>query len=448
MVPVDVFSDFEALLTFAEREYNGSLFLSRGDERISFSQFGQNVRKLASRFRSNCVYALSIHDPLLFAQAFYACVLSGAVAFLSAPEESATALPGDISILNDMDIVSGSTLGSARSTQSESNDLCTIAFSSGTTAAGKGVMLSQKNLLMDTAYSIDRYRFWQGKRILHVLPYHHLFGLVSDLLAPLHMGTQVHFPSHPLRALRETLLCRPDAISIPPAYVDAVLSISEFARCDADSDEPWMKILCSGAALSKKKSYQLLRRGILPCTAYGLTECSPCVTITEDDDVRPGTVGREIGCVKLAFSDDNEILVSGDTVMLGYYRNPDETLRKIRNGWLHTGDLGYRDEHGHIVLTGRKDNLLILPNGMNCSPEGIEARLSTVDGVQECVLLQNPSSTDELLLVIVKNSDSHVDTASINRIMAEHGIERYKTLYREGALPKNLMGKVIRKHVL
>lgn len=448
MAPVSVFRDFDELLTFAENEYGNEVFLSRGLESISFSSFARRVRDIARRFVPRSVYALSIQDPIIFAHAYFSCVLSGAAAFMCSPGENANNLPPDIPILHDEDISVRFALGSARSIELYPENTCTIAFSSGTTAAGKGVMLSQKNLLMDTAYSIERYRYWRGERLLHVLPYHHLFGLIADLLAPLHAGSHVHFPSRPIQALREALIFQPNVINIPPAYADALVSIPDFGRLGAGNGGTLVKVLCSGAALSKKRANQLFQLGILPCTAYGLTECSPCVAITEDDDVRPGTVGREIGCVKLAFSEDNEILVSGETVMLGYYRNPLETNKRIRNGWLHTGDLGYRDDHGHIVVTGRSDNLLILPSGKKCSPELIEEELQAVDGICECVLLQNDTFPEGIAAVIVKRNGTSVDTASVSSMLMRHGIERFAVQYREKELPKNHLGKVMRGNVL
>ncbi len=142
---------------------------------------------------------------------------------------------------------------------------------------------------------------------------------------------------------------------------------------------------------------------------------------------------------------DNEILVSGDTVMMGYDENESATQQRIKDGWLYTGDLGYRDDHGHVVLTGRKDNMMVLPNGCNCSPELVEKELSVISGIQECLLIQ----ADECIyLVIIKQNEVTLDTQGIRSVMTAHNIDRYKIVFQDHAFLRNQLGKVIRKNVL
>lgn len=443
-----VFESFAELLDFAEKEFGDDPFLTRGSECISFSGFAQTVRSIAAGLEPGKTYCLSLQDPIKYACAYYACVIAGATAFLSAPDASPVAREAAFPELRDQDILFGTGKPSRSLPPAAIDRPCTIAFSSGTTSAKKGVMLSQKNLLTDAAFSIENYRFWRQEKILHVLPYSHLFGLVADLIAPLHSGAQVHFPSHPLRTVQEVFSFCPEVIHLPPALIDVFLSTEGFHTVCRGSGGALQKILCSGAALPEQKYAQLAALGVTPCTAYGLTECSPCVTITGDNDTAAGTVGREIGCVKLDFSEDGEILVAGDTVMLGYYQDQAATEQKILNRQLHTGDLGYRDQHGRIVLTGRKDSMLVLPSGINCSPETIEAELCRTDEIQECVIVQDRRDGAEIIVIIVLKNEIPPDKRHIRQILRRYGIEQYEVCFRMKPLPRNQLGKVIRRYVL
>lgn len=444
MDTIRVFETFEELLAFAERKFQDDPLFTIGNEKISFRGFASIVRGIAETLTPGNVYSLVFRDPVRFACAYYACVLSGAVAFLPPQLEWSENIFRYLPI-SDRDISLCESASVTKIYITDPNQKCTVAFSSGTTVDAKGVALSQKNLLMDTAYSIEKYRYWRHERILHVLPYNHLFGLVADLLAPLHAGAEVHFPAHPLKTVREVFSYQPDVINLPPAMIESLLSIENFPSVTVENGGALKKILCSGAALSDQLFNRLLLLGITPCTAYGMTECSPCVTITSDDDIHSGTVGKEIGCVDLKFSEENEILVSGDTIMLGYEGNEAATKERIKDGWLYTGDLGYRDDHGHIVLTGRKDNVMALPNGCNCSPELIEKELSLINGISECVIIQR---AEHIYVVIVIKHGSKMDTESVRHLMVAHGIERYEIVLRDRELPKNQLGKVIRKNVI
>ena len=119
---------------------------------------------------------------------------------------------------------------------------------------------------------------------------------------------------------------------------------------------------------------------------YGITECSPVVSVNRNYFWRDGSVGQVLDGCQVRLSDDVEILVKGDNVMMGYYKDTSATKEALIDDWYHTGDLGYIDKDGFLFITGRKKNLIILSNGENVSPEEIEAEILLDEAVSEVVV--------------------------------------------------------------
>ena len=127
---------------------------------------------------------------------------------------------------------------------------------------------------------------------------------------------------------------------------------------------------------------------------YGITECAPIVSCNSDRSARGlGVISPycKVRCI------DGEICVSGRTVMLGYYKDPEATAAAIRDGWFHTGDLGYVDRHNCLWLSGRKDNLIVNSNGENISPEPIDDLLVSSELIESCLVY----SEDDLIAASV-----------------------------------------------
>ena len=131
--------------------------------------------------------------------------------------------------------------------------------------------------------------------------------------------------------------------------------------------------------------------GIQVVNGYGITECSPIVSINRNKYYRFGSVGVPIfeSQVKIINPDENgegEIVVKGDHVMLGYYKNPEATADAFVDGWFNTGDIGKIDEDGFVFITGRKKNIIVLSNGKNVYPEEIETEFLKIPYVDEVVV--------------------------------------------------------------
>ena len=126
---------------------------------------------------------------------------------------------------------------------------------------------------------------------------------------------------------------------------------------------------CSGGAALPDHVFDFYTERDVPLLqGYGLTESSPVITLSSPTQVKRGAVGRAIADVEVKIADDHEILTRGPHVMSGYYKDEAATAELVRDGWLHTGDLGHLDEDGFLFITGRKKELIVTSGGKNVAP--------------------------------------------------------------------------------
>jgi long-chain acyl-CoA synthetase len=164
------------------------------------------------------------------------------------------------------------------------------------------------------------------------------------------------------------------------------------------------KIVCGGAALNPRMIEFFENLGISIYEGFGITECSPLVFVTPYYARKYGSVGPAVPCCQARIDGEDinekgypegEIQVKGDNVMIGYYKNPEETEKVFtEDGWFCTGDVGYMDDDGYIFITGRKKYVIIADNGKNVFPEEIEEYLATLDTVAESVVIERKSEED------------------------------------------------------
>jgi len=156
-------------------------------------------------------------------------------------------------------------------------------------------------------------------------------------------------------------------------------------------------VIVGGAPLSAEVYNFFSSFGIKVINGYGITECSPLISVNRNDHIVPGTVGMPIKCDTIKIDNPNEdgegeICVKGPNVMLGYYQNEEATKAVIDDeGFFHTGDIGKIHESGYLIITGRIKNLIILSNGKNVYPEEIECTLSSVPGLSDIVVYEGVS---------------------------------------------------------
>jgi len=306
------------------------------------------------------------------------------------------------------------------------NDVATFVYTSGTTAEPKGVILTHKNILSNVETAIKRYRVTEKDVLASFLPLCHMFertcGYYTMLLAGATIGYVENLSTiaQDIKAIRPTLLITVPRV-LEKVYEEvakkveagsviqrklvrgAVRNLNQYANLKYRRRKIslWLKlkrwlydkivgskfrklaggrvrlIVSGGAALNKKigKIYSIFGFNIVE--GYGLTETSPVVCANTIEENRFGTVGKPFDGVMVKIGDNDEVLVKGPNVMIGYLNKPVETARAFDSeGWFHTGDQGKFDRYGNLVITGRIKELIVTSYGKNIPPVPIEQRLS------------------------------------------------------------------------
>lgn len=322
------------------------------------------------------------------------------------------------------------------------DDPASIAFTSGTSGEFKGVVLSNGNLTSDIE-SLKRELQSKGT-FLQILPFYHLFGLLSPIYA-MFVNQCIYIEDSLRNVTEDTAKYQFDLIAAVPAMLPLL-----FEGYRNNENGKKVRIVCGGAPEDKSMLTKLIGIGVDVYIGYGMTECSPCIAIGHDYNGINDTFMHviDVNTVTIDEPDENgigEILVSGDNVMLDYYKMPEETEKVLRDGVLRTGDLGMLDKNGRLTVTGRKKNIIALPNGEKVSPEAVEQKVRLINGVSECMLeLQNG-----MLILSVWAPDGDRDSiqkeiVDLNRTFPSSK-RIAKTVFSETSFAVNSIGKIIRK---
>jgi long-chain acyl-CoA synthetase len=316
--------------------------------------------------------------------------------------------------------------------------LATIVFTSGTTGKGKGVMLSQTNIVTDMTQGM--YLFNVTPKTMCVLPPHHTYGSTVNFVGHFSQGSTIYLSSGLKYMLDEIKEQQPSHLVLVPLFVETIhkriwstaeksgkagqlrllIKFSNFLRkIGIDARRSLFKsvtgvfggklemIICGCASLNQDIIDTFDSMGITILNGYGITECSPLVSCNRNKYQKKGSVGIPIigEKVKIRNPDENgegEICVKGPNVMLGYYKDPEATAAVFdEEGYFRTGDYGKLDEEGWLYITGRLKNMIILSNGKNVYPEEIESEVSRVYGVSEVIVYSGESKAQKNKQVIV-----------------------------------------------
>lgn len=406
------------------------------------------VSNVSSTIESKqAVYCIDVTDPVLFLVAFMAVTISGNIAWLN--EKAACE---DYIYLSDDEVQKMLKKHKCKlhkfENRCEQDNVSVVAQSSGTTSISKGVMLSQNNILTDMVAGVREYDYPKGAKYYKVLPYQHLFGLVADLLGPLYSGGTICYSNDPINLFKYLNIFKPTHMNLPPVIVSMIETmLLNSADLVKSTGGKLKKIMCAGAPINRESIIMLKEYGIDVFVAYGLTECSPCISMNSDTNHKDGSVGKILEGVGVKI-EDNEILVSGNTVMLGYWNDQQATNKVRKEGWLMTGDLGYIDEDGFLFLTGRKSNLIVFEDGTKLSPENLEGEINNISGVKECLvysIINDERTTINVKVVVESDQDTQIRN-EIKEIAYEMQLTskvRKIELTKE-ELPKNKLGKIIR----
>ena len=316
--------------------------------------------------------------------------------------------------------------------------LATIVFTSGTTGKGKGVMLSQTNIVTDMTQGM--YLFDITRKTLNVLPPHHTFGSTVNYVGHYAQGCEIYITSGIKYLLNELKEQQPTHLVLVPLFVETLyrriwataeksgsdkklkkgMKISNalrkigidkrrslFAQVHETFGGQLKMIICGGAALNQDIIDFFDAIGITVLNGYGITECAPLVSCNRNEWQKNGSVGlpiigEEVRIFEPDANGEGEICVKGPNVMMGYYEEPEATAAVIdEDGFFHTGDYGKLDDEGWLYITGRKKNLIIFSNGKNVYPEEIETEISRIRGVLEVVVYAGESKANPEKEVIV-----------------------------------------------
>lgn len=298
-----------------------------------------------------------------------------------------------------------------------------LSFTSGTTGMSKGVMLSEHNIVSCIKYGLQVAHIFD--KTLSVLPYHHTYEAIPAILVELRSNATIFINDSRAAILKNINICKPEHLYLVPAFVEvfykriweniekqgktatikAAIKLTRglrkmgidvrrkvFKAIHDNFGGNLIEIVCGGAPLRPEVAQFFDDIGIILLNGYGITECSPLVSVNQINFNDPATVGVKLPCVEIKFDDVNEdgngeICVKGDTVMLGYYKNEEETAKVLEpDGWFHTGDYGRMNEQGQLLITGRKKNLIVLKNGKNIYPEEIENYIISIPYIKEVMV--------------------------------------------------------------
>lgn len=280
------------------------------------------------------------------------------------------------------------------------NRLALLVYTSGSTGQPKGVMLDHCNAQAMTSQMVEAFALTETDHALLVLPLFHVNSIMVSFLSPISVGGRVTVldrfqPDTFLAAIEQF---RPSYFSAVPAIYARLAELPESTLLDASS---LRFAICGAAPVSKELLERVEQRfGISLVEGYGLTEgtcasaCNPVVGVR-----KPGTVGRVLSGQRIAIVDTEgnevapgqrgEVVISGPTIMRGYLGRPEATADAIRDGWLHTGDVGILDEDGYLSIVDRiKD--MIIRGGENIYPKEIEGVLAGHEAVLEAAVIGAP----------------------------------------------------------
>ena len=344
-------------------------------------------------------------------------------------------------------------------------DLALLQYTGGTTGISKGCMLTHANLYANALQCQQIFHvLTPGKeKFVGVLPYFHIYGLTVAMILPVVLGAAIHplmrFTPRALLGLieNEKISCMASA----PSIFNACLSQKDIDSFDLSS----LKLIISGSAPLPVSQMELfeMKTGAMITEGYGLSETSPVTHFNPIIKGRkagsiglpiPSTEARivdvEYGVKDLGIGEQGEIIIRGPQVMKGYYQQPGQTELVLRDGWLYTGDIGYRDAEGFFFVTDRKKDLII-SGGYNIYPREVEEVLFRHPAVKEAVVVGARHATrgEVPRAFVVPVEGQTIDRTELidycRKNMANYKVPR-AIEFRE-TLPKSAIGKVLRREL-
>ena len=336
----------------------------------------------------------------------------------------------------------------------DENNLKLLIYTSGTTGTPKGVMLTEHNLISVVYYGLQT--ACVKTRCLSVLPYHHTYEAVAGILVGLHKRVCICINDSLKNVLKNLQLYKPDYIYLVPAFTEVfykniwvnaektgkakmlrkIIPVSNaLMKVGIDLRKVFFKsiheafggnlkeIVCGGAPIRPEIGKFFNDIGIDLYNGYGISECSPLVSVNNNIHNDSATVGHVLPCCEIKFENitpegDGEIHVKGDIVMKGYYKDQEKTDRVLKDGWFNTEDYGRLNKRGQLIVNGRKKNMIVLDNGKNIYPEELENYIMGIPYIQEVVVkgMKNEIGQETALIAEVFLNQDKVKELKIENI--------------------------------
>jgi long-chain acyl-CoA synthetase len=355
----------------------------------------------------------------------------------------------------DVATLPASPTGGESSVRSAPEALALLIYTSGTTGKPKGVMLDHGNLTAMVGMITTALDVTAADHCLLILPLFHVNGILVSVLSPLAAGgsTTVTGRFSPSTFFDTVEAVRPTYFSAVPAIYAMLSALPDDVAPDTSSVR---FAICGAAPMPAELIARFEQRyGTTIIEGYGLSECTCAATINPIDGPRKaGTVGPPLPGEEVALLDDDgkpttdgqgEVIVRGPNVMRGYLNKPEDTARTLADGWLHTGDVGYFDADGYLVLVDRiKD--MIIRGGENIYPKEIENVLYTHPAVLEAAVVGRPHTVlgEEPVAFVALRTPGSVTTEELVELCSK-SLARFKVprdVVILDALPKNTVGKI------
>ena len=336
--------------------------------------------------------------------------------------------------------------------------LAALSYTSGSTGRSKGVMLPYRSLWSNVIFADERLGLPKNSRTLAILPMAHMYGFAFDFMYEFCIGAHVHFltkvpsPAIVIKAFNEV---KPDIVIAVPLIIEKIVIGKVFpvlkkpimrvltkvpflrriiynkikAQLENAFGGNFYEVIIGGAAFSKEVEDLLRKIHLRYTVGYGMTECGPIICYEDYGRFRKGSCGKPAPRMEVRILSDNphkvagEIVTRGTNVMLGYYKNPEETAEAIdAEGWLHTGDLGTMDKNGNVFIRGRKKTMLLGANGQNVYPEEIEDVILSQGIFEETVVVQR----GEKLVALAYISDTRLKENDLTMDEVKKNLNTYR----------------------
>lgn len=285
-------------------------------------------------------------------------------------------------------------------------DLATIIYTSGTTGNPKGVMLTHRNFVTNAEASVDALEARPEDVLLSWLPYSHSYARMTDHYLAVLSGLTVCLAESIDTLLVNLAETQPSMMTAVPRFYEKVWAAVEQLPPEERAKRLRMifgrrmrRLSSGGAPLPKHVCEGIASSGIPILEGYGLTETSPIISFNSLQSCKIGSVGKKIDGIEVKIAEDGEILTKGPHVMKGYWKEPKATAETIRDGWLHTGDVGKLDEEGFLFITDRKKDLIITSGGKNIAPSELERLLTSDPYIDQAVTYGDGRNFVSALLV-------------------------------------------------